>query len=66
MYGKAVPANETTLYAVWAKASIITYDANGGQCYEGDDEYATVETWTAKYLAGETFAYSESTYRKGY
>jgi uncharacterized repeat protein (TIGR02543 family) len=66
MYNASVPVEDTTFYAVWAKTSIITFDANGGQHSEGNYTYCKETTWTSELVAGGTFGMSESAYRKGY
>jgi uncharacterized repeat protein (TIGR02543 family) len=63
MYSKPVPADGTTLYAVWVEATTITFDANGGQHYVGDDEDATATTWTEEYIKGTTFGDGVYAYR---
>ncbi|MGI6053063.1 MAG: InlB B-repeat-containing protein, partial [Bilifractor sp.] len=46
MWDASVPAEDTTLYAVWAKDVLVTFDANGGQYSDGDDEDSKKTTWT--------------------
>ncbi|MEE8885765.1 MAG: InlB B-repeat-containing protein [Eubacteriales bacterium] len=66
IYNSLVPDVDTTLYAVWKNQADITFDANGGQHYEGSDEDATATTWTNQYAAGGTFGGAETAYREGY